>query len=178
MRALYFGTYERDYPRNAQVISCLRAAGVEVLEHHSALWEGQRHKLAFGPRVMARAALAEGRLVRRSADEADVVLVGYPGHIDVPAARRVARGRPVVFNPLVSLEDTIVSDRGLAQPRSLRARMVGLVDRTAFRSVDLVVADTAAHARFFGERFEIPPDRLAVCFVGAEDHVFTPGPRR
>src|SRR5437764_1167947 len=29
MRALYFGTYDRDYPRNAQVISCLRAAGVE-----------------------------------------------------------------------------------------------------------------------------------------------------
>ncbi|MDF2750459.1 MAG: hypothetical protein K0T00_1635, partial [Gaiellaceae bacterium] len=23
MRVLYFGTYERDYPRNAQVISCL-----------------------------------------------------------------------------------------------------------------------------------------------------------
>ena len=30
LRVLYFGTYERDYPRNAQVISCLRRAGVEV----------------------------------------------------------------------------------------------------------------------------------------------------
>ena len=29
MRVLYFGTYERGYPRNAQVISCLRRAGVD-----------------------------------------------------------------------------------------------------------------------------------------------------
>jgi len=42
MRVLYFGTYERDYPRNAQVISCLRGAGVEVSERHVAVWEGRR----------------------------------------------------------------------------------------------------------------------------------------
>ena len=30
MRVLAFGTYERDYPRNAQVTACLRRAGVEV----------------------------------------------------------------------------------------------------------------------------------------------------
>ena len=34
MKILYFGTYERTYPRNAQVISCLRRAGVEVAERH------------------------------------------------------------------------------------------------------------------------------------------------
>ena len=42
MRVLYFGTYERDYPRNAQVISCLRRAGVDVRERHVAVWDGQR----------------------------------------------------------------------------------------------------------------------------------------
>ena len=42
MRVLYFGTYERDYPRNAQVISCLRRAGVDVQERHVAVWEGSR----------------------------------------------------------------------------------------------------------------------------------------
>ena len=41
LRVLYFGTYERDYPRNAQVISCLRGAGVEVVERHEPVWEGR-----------------------------------------------------------------------------------------------------------------------------------------
>ena len=48
MRALYFGTYDRDYPRNTQVISALRGAGVEVLERHAGVWEGQRHNWQAG----------------------------------------------------------------------------------------------------------------------------------
>jgi glycosyltransferase involved in cell wall biosynthesis len=178
VRALYFGTYERDYPRNAQVISCLRTAGVEVTESHAALWESERHKLSPGPRTMLRALRAEGRLARRSAEGCDVVVVGYPGHLDMTAAKRVAGSRPVVFNPLVSLEDTMVDDRGLFAPRSLRGRVLRAIDRRAFRTADLVVADTRAHAAYFATRFDIPQDRLAVCYVGAEDRLFSPGPRR
>src|SRR4051812_17404700 len=43
MRALYFGTYDRAYPRNAQVISALRGAGAEVREQHRPVWERRRH---------------------------------------------------------------------------------------------------------------------------------------
>ena len=175
MQILYFGTYERDYPRNAQVISCLRRAGVEVVESHAPLWE-QRHKLAFGARSMVRALRAEARLVRRSAEGADAVLVGYPGHLDMSAAKRVARGRPVVFNPLVSLEETMIEDRGLLKERSAAAGAIRLVDRTAFRRADLVVADTDAHARYFIERFGLAADRVAACYVGADDQLFAPGP--
>ena len=112
MRVLYFGTYERRYPRNAQVISCLRGAGVEVVERHEPVWEGREEKWSPGLPDAFRLARAEARLLARRAPASDVVLVGYPGHLDLPAARRAARGRPVVFNPLVSLFDTLVGDRG------------------------------------------------------------------
>ena len=46
MRVLYFGTYDRGYPRNAQVISALRGAGVEVIEHHEPVWEHRRDNWA------------------------------------------------------------------------------------------------------------------------------------
>jgi glycosyltransferase involved in cell wall biosynthesis len=176
VRVLYFGTYERDYPRNAQVISCLRRAGVEVLERHASVWEGRRDKFSPGIGSLGRAAGAEARLAFSSAENADVLVVGYPGHLDVVSAKRVARGRPVVFNPLVSLEDTLVGDRQVVSPRSPVATAMRLVDRVAFRRADLVVADTAAHARYFVERFALADDRVAVCFVGAEDRLFGPGP--
>ena len=48
MRVLYFGTYERDYPRNAQVISASGGAGVEVRERHVAVWEGRRDNWSAG----------------------------------------------------------------------------------------------------------------------------------
>jgi len=177
MRVLYFGTYEREYPRNAQVISCLRGAGVDVLEKHVPLWESERHKFSPRVRTLARAVRAEAKLALMAVPDADVLVVGYPGHLDMLAAKRIGRRLPVVFNPLVSLEDTMVDDRGLVKRGSPIARAIRLVDRMAFRRADLVVADTAAHARYFIERFELPADRVAVCYVGAEDRLFTPADR-
>jgi glycosyltransferase involved in cell wall biosynthesis len=175
VRVLYFGTYERRYPRNAQVVSCLRGAGVEVVERHEPVWEGSEEKWRSGPRAALRLALAETRLLRRVPGRFDAVVVGYPGHLDLLAARRAARGRPVVFNPLVSLADTFVGDRGRFGPRSLPARALLAVDRMALRRADLVVADTQAQADFLAELAGLPPERFAVCFVGAEERLFRAG---
>jgi glycosyltransferase involved in cell wall biosynthesis len=177
VRVLYFGTYERDYPRNAQVISCLRGAGVEVVERHAGVWEGERHKFGAGPRAALRLARAQVRLLRRPAETFDAVLVGYPGHLDLVAARRVARGRPVVFNPLVSLTDTLVEDRGRFGARSPAARLLRAIDRHALRSADLAVADTDANARYLELLAGLPRGQVATCFVGAEERLFVPGRR-
>jgi glycosyltransferase involved in cell wall biosynthesis len=174
VRVLYFGTYERRYPRNAQVISALRGAGVEVLERHEPVWEGREEKWSLGPGAAARLLLAELRLLTRRGPQADALIVGYPGHLDLLAARRSARGAPVVFNPLVSLADTLVEDRGRFKRGSMAERALRAIDRRALRSADLVVADTDAHAGFLAELAGLPLDRFEVCFVGAEERVFRP----
>jgi glycosyltransferase involved in cell wall biosynthesis len=175
LRVLYFGTYERDYPRNAQVISCLRGAGVDVVERHVSVWEGREHKFSAGLGAALPLARAEASLLRRLDGDFDALVVGYPGHLDLPAAKRAARGKPVVFNPLVSLADTLVSDRGRFAPESRRAKILRAIDRAAFRAADLVVADTAAQAAFFEE---LGARRVDVCFVGAEERLFAPGWRQ
>jgi glycosyltransferase involved in cell wall biosynthesis len=175
VRVVYFGTYERRYPRNAQVISCLRRAGVEVSERHEPVWEGREEKWGAGLGLAPRLALAEAKLLWSPRADGDAILVGYPGHPDLPAARRAARGRPVIFNPLVSLIDTLVGDRQRFPPGSLPARLLAAIDRRALRSAELVVADTQANADFLAELAGLSAERLAVCFVGAEERVFGPG---
>ncbi len=175
MKVLYFGTYERDYPRNAQVISSLRGSGVEVVERHVGIWEGQRENWSLGPGAALRLAAAQARLLARPRDRFDAVVVGYPGHLDLPAAKWAARGRPVVFNPLVSLTETLVEDRARFAPGSPAARLLHRIDRSALRRADLVVADTAASARTLAELGGLPSERVAVCFVGAEERLFRPG---
>jgi glycosyltransferase involved in cell wall biosynthesis len=178
LRVLAFGTYQRDYPRHRQVVSCLRGAGVEVAERHVPVWTG-RHEWSAGARAAARLALAEARLLARGrVQDADALLVGYPGHLDVPVARRVAGGRPVVFDPLVSLHDTLVDDRRRFAPGSAAARALLRVDRVALRGADVVVADTEAHADRLAELGGLPRERVAVCLVGAEERLFRPGWRR
>jgi glycosyltransferase involved in cell wall biosynthesis len=175
VRILYFGTYERDYPRNAQVIAALRGAGVEVSERHVSVWEGSRHNWRAGIGTAARLALAEARLFRRTRQEFDAVIVGYPGHLDLAAARRAAGGKPVVFNPLVSLYDTFVGDRGRFGPSSPAGRALKAIDGRALRGADLVVADTRANACFLAELGGLRREKIEVCFVGAEERVFSPG---
>jgi glycosyltransferase involved in cell wall biosynthesis len=155
------------------VISCLRTAGVEVEEEHVAVWDDLREGWSAGPGRALRLAAAEARLLIRRPRGFDAFVVGYPGHLDLTAARRAAAERPVVFNPLVSLADTLVGDRGRFRTGSLAARALERIDRHAFRSADLVVADTDAHALFLGQLSG--RDDIAVCFVGAEDRLFTPG---
>jgi glycosyltransferase involved in cell wall biosynthesis len=145
---------------------------VDVVEHHVSVWEGRRDNWRAGLRVGLRLAAAEARLLARAVPAADAVIVGYPGHLDVPVARLRAPGRPLVFNPLVSLADTLVSDRRRFEPGSLAAHALGRLDRVAFDSADLLVADTDADRRFFARLTRTVVD---VCFVGAEERLFTPG---
>ena len=105
MRVAYFGTWERGYPRNEQVISCLQGAGVNVTLIHSAVWQSE-HK--FAPRLAStvpRLAFAELRLaLTRVARDVSALIVGYPGQFDVWSAKR--HGRPVLFNAIQIDVDT------------------------------------------------------------------------
>ena len=160
------------------MISCLRRAGVEVIERHVGVWETGRRNWAAGIGTGARLAAAEARLLaRRPRGRFDAIVVGYPGHFDLPAAKRAARGRPVLFNPLVSLHETLVEDRGRFAPGSAAARALRAIDRGSLCSADLVVADTEANARHLASLADLPSTRVAVCFVGAEERLFTPARR-
>jgi glycosyltransferase involved in cell wall biosynthesis len=158
------------------VISCLRRAGIEVVERHEAVWGADEQRWRAGRGAAARLAAAEARLLaRRPRERYDAVVVGYPGHADLPAARRAARGAPVVLDALVSLWDTLVADRGRFRPGSLAARALRVLDRRVLRAADLVVADTEANADFLAALGGIPRERVAVCLVGAEERLFRPG---
>jgi glycosyltransferase involved in cell wall biosynthesis len=170
VRVAYFGTWERGYPRNDQVISALESAAIDVDLVHEEMWTGT-HKFGLTPTVLPRLARAELRLARADvASRADAVLVGYPGQFDIWSAKR--HGRPVVFNAMVSLYDTFVEDRERFRERSLAAHALRRLDRAAFRAADLVVADTRANADFMRDLAGV--DEVTACYVGAEERLFQP----
>ena len=174
MRVAYFGTWEAGYPRNDQVVAALESADVEVDLVHEEMWAGT-HKFGLTPAVVPRLARAELRLARaRVADEADAVIVGYPGQFDLWSAKR--HGKPVVFNAMVSLYDTFVEDRERFRDGSLPSGMLRRLDRAAFRAADLLVADTQANGDFMRGLAGI--DEVAVCYLGAEERLFRPAWRR
>ena len=177
MRVLYFGTYDRAYPRNAQVISALRGAGVEVREQH-------RAGLGASAQLVGRAPPdAAGRRGRAQPAHAPATTSGTPTRSSsaTPATstcprRSGSRGGGRWSSTRSSRSTTRSSTTGSASAAARRgAGVVHIVDRRAFRRADRVVADTEAHAEFFRDEFGLRPDRVEVCFVGAEDRLFRPG---
>ncbi len=162
MKALYFGTYDREHPRNVNAIAALRAAEVDVVERSA---DVRGHGLVGALSVFA----AESKLLVPRRREFDVVIVGYPGHFDVPRARRVAGGRPLVFDAVLSLEDELIGVRRRFRARSTAATLLRAVDLRALRMPDLVVCGTdteAAYLQSLGAR------NVASVFLGADEELF------
>lgn len=184
-RVCYAGTFERNYPRNLLVIQALRDAGARVEVSHVPIFERQRDK----SRMRIRAAIGLGvrllvaylylvpdvalRLLR-----CRIIVFGYIGQIDVLVLGPVARlmGRTIVFNPLVTLTDTIVEDRAVVKAGSIAARLIGLIDRLALRLADIIVVDTEQNGRYLQQTFGVPEWKLIVMPVGADEAVFHPKP--
>lgn len=162
MKALYFGTYDREHPRNVNAIAALRDADVEVVER-SARVRGRGFLGALS------VSAAESKLLLPRRREFDVVIVGYPGHFDVPQARRVAGGRPLVFDAVLSLEDELVGVRRRFRPRSTAATVLRAVDLRALRLPDLVVCGTDTEAAYLQS---LGANNVASVFLGADEELF------
>jgi glycosyltransferase involved in cell wall biosynthesis len=164
VRVLHLGHFDPQYSRNRIVAKALRRAGAEV-------------RTVTDPRRFVFRAPLLVRETRRRRSRPDVVLVGFPGHADVPVARAAARrGIPVVFDAFLSLYEMSVEDRALVPANSWRARALASEDRLACTSATQVLLDTNAHIDYFVERFRVPHDRFRRVWVGADDELVRPQP--
>ena len=183
MHVLRWGTYDTGKPRTRILSAGMRAAGVELNEIHALVWEGIDDKSQvrrFGVRVRLSATWLRAypgliwRLLR--ARRPDVILVGYPGILDIFIAAFIGRLRcvPVVWDMFLSLYDTIVEDRQLLKPGSLRARLLRWLEHRAVRCANLVFLDTQTHARRIESLFALPAGHCGAVWVGVETEHFAP----
>jgi glycosyltransferase involved in cell wall biosynthesis len=156
----HFGHFDPSYSRNRIMAKALRRAGADVVE----LSDG-RPWASRTPKLLAGA--ARHRL--------DLLLVGFPGHADVAAAKALglAKGAPVVFDAFFSLWET-AEDRDIGAYQARRGR---IEDRWSCRLADRVLLDTATHADFFATALGVPRRKLRTVWVGADDEVLRPLPR-
>jgi len=182
MSVCYFGTYEKNYPRNSIVLEGLRRNAVTVFECHVPLWEKTITKgknFGFSITFILRFFIAQLRLLFRYVffiPKHDIILVGYIGHLDIFLAKMMAffGRKKLVFNPLVSLYDTVIVDRGYFTTFSPKARLMRFLDRSACKMSDIVILDTEANIQYFRNELDLPDINFKRLFVGADDRIFFP----
>lgn len=184
-RICIYGTAGRsdEYVRNRLIERALEEAGFRIVLCTRPLWAGTGEKLAAASSGIARTALrfltAHLRLMLRYlflVPRHDAVFVLAPGHPDVPFARFASwlRRKPLLFDAFYSLYDTVVDDRGLAEPGSPKARLVSLLDRLSCRLPDAVLIDTQANRDYICERYGLDQARFTVVPAGAPRGFDTP----
>lgn len=181
MRIVLWGTYDTGKPRIRILREGLRARGVEVIEIHAPVWGGieDKSRMRGVGRWIGRAAgvlFAYPRLAWRylRAPPHDLVLVAYPGQLDVlvmwPLAR--IRRRPVAFDWFISAYDTVVHDRRLVGARHPLAWLLWAGEYLASRAADCPFMDTATHARRMESVFKMMAGTVGHVWVGAEAPFF------
>ncbi len=167
---VFFGGYDPDYPRNAIIRKGLERLGVQV---RSCRADGTRKAIFRYPVLLAR--YAASFLGGRSP-----LFVPDFRHKDVPLAWMLSRlpRRRLIFDPLVSRYETRVLDRGDAEEGSAQAKYNWNIDKVTMRMSDMVLADSAAHARFYIEEFDLDVEKVKTLYLGYDDTVFGTLPGR
>ncbi|MBI4872213.1 MAG: glycosyltransferase [Candidatus Riflebacteria bacterium] len=98
-------------------------------------------------------------------------MVGFPCHSDVPFASllRLCKDIPLLFDPLVSLHDSNVLDRGTVRRYSPRALFYFMQDLIACRLASAILLDTQAHIDYFVQAFATPREKFHRLWVGSDD---------
>jgi glycosyltransferase involved in cell wall biosynthesis len=108
-------------------------------------------------------------------EDYDVMVLGYPGQLDVTLARLLTwlRHRPLVLDVFMSLY-LIASERGLTERHPVTARLLYGVEKMACSLPERLVIDTAAYVAWFQDTYGVSPDRFRLVPTGADDRVFGP----
>jgi glycosyltransferase involved in cell wall biosynthesis len=154
-----WGRHDPDYARNRILGQAFRDLGWTVSN--------------FRPHLSA---LADLEATCRGLMRPDLVWLPGFRQRDVLAARRWCQRKnvPLLFDPLISAYAKQVFERRKFAPGSAQAERLRRREAVQLGAADLLLLDTPVHADFFAKTFNIPPARIRLVPLGAEEPLFRP----
>jgi glycosyltransferase involved in cell wall biosynthesis len=163
------------------MIEGLRRTGVEVVECHESLWHsiedrvqvasGGWRTLSFWQRLLG----VYWRLLQRyrQVGDYDLLVVGYPGALDIFLARVLAwlRGKPLVWDVFMSIY-LIAVERHLAGRSALGVKLLFALEWIALRLPDLLIQDTAEYVAWLSRTYGLKSARFRLVPTGADERLF------
>jgi glycosyltransferase involved in cell wall biosynthesis len=167
------------------MIAGLRLNGVIVSECHQSLWRGidDRVRIASGnwvkPSFWWRIFTTYWRLLQSylHTGEYDVLIVGYPGQLDVFLARILSwlKRKPLVLDVFMSIY-LISVERGLDRLNPFSIKLLHFLEWAALKVPDRLILDTDEYVQWFEKNYKTSARRFRLVPTGADDRIFHPGP--
>ena len=99
----------------------------------------------------------------------DLYILGFRGHEMFWPVRWLTRGKPLVFDALMSPSAALHEENKAGFLGRLIAPLLGALERGILRRADLVLTDTPQHVAFYIRQFGLTQDKLLAVPVGAEE---------
>lgn len=160
VKICYFGSPDNDNSRNRVLLRGLDEIGaISCVCSDKSFWPFRIIRLFFKH--------------WRVRNKYDVMFIGFPGQIAVILAKFVTR-KPVVFDPFISLYNTVIEDRKFHSRISLQSLWYFTLDWLSLNIADAVIADTVAHADYYRKKFGVRKEKFAIVPVGVREDIFFP----
>lgn len=157
MVILFVGKYTSDYNRNKIILDGLRKRDdVEIVEYQF------KKRKEF-----------DLNKFKELDSKVDFIYCPSFSHKFVRLIQKHAT-KPVAFDPLISNYLTKVFDYKNVSRWSPRAYRNYLKDKLPFKSVDVLIADTEEHRKYYNKTFGIPLDKIKILPVGANTTEYKP----
>jgi glycosyltransferase involved in cell wall biosynthesis len=160
IKVCYVAGREAGYSRTHNILKALKNAGFEV----QVCLPPDKSK-AHQPRLLWE--------FLQKARGADVVLVGFYGHLLMPFVRLLSR-KPILFDVYVSTHAAMVEDRLEAAPKSLKARLFWLADYIAVHAADHLILETRDHIGRYADACHVEAAKFSRIFLTSDDSTMRP----
>src|SRR3989344_652292 len=167
MKVLFFGVYDLNDSTAARTrifLKGLKELGIEVIECNSEIRSFKRYVVLFKKYIKIN-------------KDYDIMFAAYPGaQLVMPIARILAffSRKKIVIDPIISLYDTMVCDRGILGGRGLKAAYYYFLDWFSGVASDLIIFDTNENINYFSKTFHIKKEKFKRIFIGADEDVMKP----
>ena len=157
MKVLFFGVYDLNDSTAARTrifLKGLKELGIEVIECNSEIRSFKRYVVLFKKYIKIN-------------KDYDIMFAAYPGaQLVMPIARILAffSRKKIVIDPIISLYDTMVCDRGILGGRGLKAAYYYFLDWFSGVASDLIIFDTNENINYFSKTFHIKKEKFKRIF--------------
>jgi len=105
----------------------------------------------------------------------DVMIIPWKGIITLPLAKLVAK-TPILHIGFISIYDTLVNDRRTVKEKSLKAKLIHLIEGLLLKLPDMIILDSLGEINYFVKEFNLDKKKFRRLFLSADETKFNPKP--
>jgi len=159
---LWWGRFDPNYSRNLIIRKHLKDLNYKIID--------------FKP-LVSRFGFFEAFL--RGIEKPDLVWVPCFRHRDILSAKKWSTRKNIklLFDPLISSWDKEVHEKNKVYTKEFSDKLKNK-ESALFKKADIVLSDTTLHSDLFIRELGLSPKKNLVVYVGAEEKVFKPLPKK